>query len=72
MTSSGLVDQFSAAFAPFGFALTIGALGVLPALWVNVAVGLIGIGAFAAIAIVASRARDDAFAPDRELRPDTA
>ena len=64
--------QFSAAFAPFGFALTIGALGVLPALWVNVAVGLIGIGAFAAIAIVASRARDDAFAPDRELRPDTA
>ena len=63
--------QFSAAFAPFGFSLMAGAMGVLPALWVNVAVGLVGIAAFAVIAVAAARGRDDAFVPDEELRPES-
>lgn len=47
--------QFSAAFAPFGFALMAAGLGVFPALWVNAAVGLLGIAAFAAIASLQAR-----------------
>lgn len=43
--------QFSSAFAPFGLALMTARLGVFPALWIDVAIGVIGIGAFAAIAI---------------------
>jgi hypothetical protein len=46
-------------------------MGVLPALWVNVAVGLVGIAAFAVIAVAAARGRDDAFVPDEELRPES-
>lgn len=64
--------QFSAAFAPFGFALIAGAMGVLPALWVNVGVALVGIGAFAVIVAVATRAGESVFAPDEELRPESA
>lgn len=47
--------QFSAAFAPFGFALMAAGLGVLSALWVNVTVGVLGIAAFAAIAVLQAR-----------------
>jgi MFS family permease len=47
--------QFSTAFAPFGFALMTAGLGVFSALWINVVVGLLGIGAFAAIAVIQAR-----------------
>lgn len=49
--------QFSSAFAPFGFALMSAGLGVFPALWTNVVIGVIGIGAFAAIAALQARSR---------------
>ncbi|WP_214475232.1 arsenite efflux MFS transporter ArsK [Mesorhizobium sp. dw_380] len=49
--------QFSSAFAPFGLTLMIGGLGVLPALWLNVVVGLFGIAAFAAVAAISRQAR---------------
>lgn len=48
--------QFSTAFAPFGFALMTTSLGVFSALWVNVAIGLLGICGFAAIAVLQARA----------------
>lgn len=47
--------QFSSAFAPFGFALMSAGLGVVQALWIGVAIGVVGIGAFAAIAIAQER-----------------
>jgi MFS family permease len=53
--------QFSAAFAPFGFALMTAGLGVFPALWINVAVGAVGIVAFAVIAAM--------HAPSGKARP---
>jgi MFS family permease len=49
--------QFSAAFAPFGFALMTAGLGVFPALWINVAVGAVGIVAFAGIAAMHAPSR---------------
>ncbi|MGE0280467.1 MAG: arsenite efflux MFS transporter ArsK [Rhizobiaceae bacterium] len=47
--------QLSAALAPFGFTLLLGRLGVFPALWVVVGMGLLGIVAFAAIQLVKVR-----------------
>ncbi|OBQ73369.1 arsenite efflux MFS transporter ArsK [Mesorhizobium erdmanii] len=47
--------QFSSAFAPFGLTLMISGLGVFPALWLNVVVGLFGIAAFAAVALIGRR-----------------
>lgn len=49
--------QFSSAFAPFGLTLMISGLGVFPALWLNVAVGLFGIAAFAAVALISRQSR---------------
>src|SRR5438445_13901087 len=49
--------QFSSAFAPFGLTLMISGLGVLPALWLNVVVGLFGIAAFAAVALISRQSR---------------
>jgi hypothetical protein len=43
--------QFSSAFAPFGLTFMMAGLGVFPALWVNVLIGLFGIAAFGAIAL---------------------
>jgi len=57
--------QFSAAFAPFGFALMSAGLGVFPALWINVAVGTVGIGAFAAIALAQARSSKPGLAEGR-------
>ena len=53
--------QFSSAFAPFGISLMISGLGVFPALWLNVVVGLFGIAAFAAVALISRQSRK----PDR-------
>jgi hypothetical protein len=47
--------QLSTALAPFGFALLTAGLGVFSALWINVVVGLFGICAFGAIAILHAR-----------------
>ncbi|MER9328761.1 arsenite efflux MFS transporter ArsK [Mesorhizobium sp. M0488] len=47
--------QFSSAFAPFGLTLMIAGLGVQPALWLNVMVGLFGIATFGAIALIGGR-----------------
>ena len=47
--------QFSSAFAPFGLTFMMAALGVFPALWINALIGLLGIGAFAAIALMRAR-----------------
>jgi len=49
--------QFSSAFAPFGLTLMISSLGVFPALWLNVVVGLFGIAAFAAVALISRQSR---------------
>jgi MFS family permease len=49
--------QFSAALAPFGFALMTAGLGVFPALWIDVAISVVGISAFAAIALMQYRLR---------------
>ena len=49
--------QFCSAFAPFGLTFMIAAVGVFPALWLNVLVGLFGIAAFAGIALL-SRSRN--------------
>jgi hypothetical protein len=43
--------QFTSSFAPFGLTAMMAGLGTFPALWVNTAVGLLGIAAFAAIAL---------------------
>jgi MFS family permease len=47
--------QFSAAFAPFGLTLMMESLGVFPALWINALIGVLGIAAFAGIAIAQQR-----------------
>lgn len=57
--------QLSSAFAPFGFALMTAGLGVFPALWIDVAIGLVGIGAFATIAVVQARSTEAAL--DRDI-----
>ena len=44
--------QFSSAFAPFGLTFMMAGLGTVPALWVNVLVGLFGIAAFGTIALM--------------------
>jgi MFS family permease len=44
--------QFSSAFAPFGLTFMMSGLGTIPALWVNVLIGLLGIVAFGAIALM--------------------
>jgi MFS family permease len=44
--------QFSSAFAPFGLTFMMACLGAVPALWVNVLVGLFGIAAFGTIALM--------------------
>ena len=49
--------QFTSAFAPFGLTLMMAQVGVFPALWINVMVGLIGIAAFAGIALTQHRRR---------------
>ncbi|WP_051370984.1 arsenite efflux MFS transporter ArsK [Mesorhizobium loti] len=49
--------QFSSAFAPFGLTLMISGLGVFPALWLNVMVGLLGIATFAAVALISRQSR---------------
>ncbi len=49
--------QFSSALAPFGFALMTANVGVLAALWIDVAIGILGVGAFAAIALIQARVR---------------
>jgi MFS family permease len=60
--------QFSSAFAPFGLTLMISGLGVLPALWLNVVVGLFGIAAFAAVALISRQSRR----PDKSGTADRA
>jgi MFS family permease len=47
--------QFSSAFAPFGLTFMMAALGVFPALWINALIGLLGIVAFGAIAVLSRR-----------------
>jgi MFS family permease len=47
--------QFSSALAPFSLALMTAGLGVFPALWINFAIGAVGIAAFAAIALIQAR-----------------
>jgi hypothetical protein len=47
--------HFSSAFAPFGFALMTAGVGVFPALWIDIAIGVVGIAAFAAIAVLQDR-----------------
>ena len=54
--------QFSSAFAPFGLTFMMAAAGVFPALWINVLIGLFGIGAFGAIALTQRRMRSAASA----------
>ena len=54
--------QFSSAFAPFGLTFMMAAAGVFPALWINVLIGLFGIGAFGAIALTQRRMRNAASA----------
>ena len=54
--------QFSSAFAPFGLTFMMAAAGVFPALWINVLIGLLGIAAFAAIALTQRRLRNAASA----------
>jgi len=49
--------QFSSAFAPFGLTFMMASIGVFPALWINVLIGLIGIAAFAGIALTQHRRR---------------
>ena len=49
--------QFSSAFAPFGLTFMMSGLGTIPALWVNVLIGLLGIVAFGAIAVLQARMR---------------
>ena len=44
--------QFCSAFAPFGLTFMMAGVGVFPALWLNVLVGLLGIAAFAGIALI--------------------
>jgi MFS family permease len=44
--------QFSSAFAPFGLTFLMAGLGTVPALWVNVLIGLLGIAAFGMIAMM--------------------
>jgi MFS family permease len=58
--------QFSAAFAPFGLTFMMAAAGVFPALWINVLIGLFGIGAFGAIALTQRRLRNAVSANDVE------
>lgn len=48
--------QFSSAFAPFGLTFMMHGIGVFPALWINVAIGLCGVAAFAGIALMQHRA----------------
>lgn len=47
--------QLSAALAPFGLMLLMGWIGVFSALWIVVAMGMLGIAAFAAIVLVQIR-----------------
>jgi len=47
--------QLSAGLAPFGLTLLMGRLGVFPALWIVVAMGILGIVAFAGIVLVQVR-----------------
>ena len=56
--------QFTSAFAPFGLTLMMAQVGVFPALWINVMVGLIGIAAFAGIALTQHRRRKIAAGDD--------
>jgi MFS family permease len=49
--------QFSTAFAPFGLTFIMAGVGVFQALWFNVLIGLIGIAAFAGIALTQHRLR---------------
>ena len=49
--------QFSSAFAPFGLTFLMAELGVLPALWINVLVGLAGMAAFGLVAVKAAAVR---------------
>jgi MFS family permease len=49
--------QFSAAFAPFGLTFMMAWIGVFPALWINTLIGLAGVAAFAAIAVIQHRTR---------------
>ncbi|UVK37983.1 arsenite efflux MFS transporter ArsK [Mesorhizobium sp. AR10] len=44
--------QFCSAFAPFGLTFMMAGVGVFPALWLNVLVGLFGVAAFAGIAVI--------------------
>ena len=44
--------QFSSAFAPFGLTIMMAKLGTIPALWINVLIGLLGIAAFGTIALM--------------------
>lgn len=48
--------QLSSAFAPFGLTVLMHRLGVFPALWINVAIGAVGIAAFAVILLMQQRA----------------
>ena len=52
--------QFSSAFAPFGLTFMMAGVGVFPALWINVLIGLLGIAAFAGIALTQHRLRKTA------------
>ena len=49
--------QFTSAFAPFGLTFMMTGVGVFSALWINVLIGLIGIAAFAGIAVLRARVR---------------
>jgi MFS family permease len=51
--------QFCSAFAPFGLTFMMAGVGVFPALWLNVAVGLFGIAAFAGIALISLKTRQN-------------
>jgi len=64
--------QFSSAFAPFGLTLTIAGLGVFPALWLNVVVGLFGIAAFAAVALISRKSRRGEESGTVAVAPDAA
>jgi MFS family permease len=48
--------QIAAAIAPFMLALAMGALGIAPALWLVVGVGLVAVAAFAATALLPAMA----------------
>ncbi|MEP9389739.1 MFS transporter [Mesorhizobium sp. KR9-304] len=51
--------QFSAAFAPFGLTFMMAGVGVFPALWINVLIGVVGIATFGAIALTHGRMRNE-------------